>query len=46
MSHQLTRLRDLGLVAARREGQCLFYYLADSRLRELLPGYSMEKKGS
>ncbi len=46
MSHQLTRLRDLGLVAARREGQCLFYYLADSRLRELLPRILDGEKGS
>lgn len=36
VSHQLRRLRDLGLVRPRREGQCLFYSLDDHHVEQLL----------
>jgi DNA-binding transcriptional ArsR family regulator len=36
MSHQLRRLKDLGLVRPRREGQVLFYSLDDDHVAALL----------
>lgn len=36
VSHQLRRLRDLALVASRREGQVLYYGLADDHVRQLI----------
>ncbi len=36
VSHQLRRLRDLGLVKNRREGQVLFYSLDDDQVADLL----------
>ena len=41
VSHQLRRLRDLGLVRNRRAGQCLYYSLADHHVDELL-GLSLD----
>ncbi|MCB2187532.1 MAG: metalloregulator ArsR/SmtB family transcription factor [Deltaproteobacteria bacterium] len=35
-SHHLRRLRDLGLARPRREGQILYYSLADDHVRQLL----------
>ena len=36
VSHQLRRLRDLALVRARRDAQCLYYSLDDHHVAELL----------
>ncbi|MFZ5584868.1 MAG: ArsR/SmtB family transcription factor [Thermodesulfobacteriota bacterium] len=36
VSHQLRRLRDRGLVRSRRQGQCLYYFLDDHHVEELL----------
>ncbi len=36
VSHQLRRLRDLALVRARREAQCLYYSLSDHHVLELV----------
>ena len=36
ISHQLRLLRDRGLVAARREGQRMIYFLADEHVSDLL----------
>jgi len=36
VSHQLRRLKDLALVKARREAQCLYYSLDDDHVAQLL----------
>ncbi len=36
ISHQLRRMRDLDIVKKRREGQVLYYSLADTHIEELL----------
>jgi DNA-binding transcriptional ArsR family regulator len=36
VSQQLSRLRDEGLVACRREGKAIYYSLADSRAQRLI----------
>jgi ArsR family transcriptional regulator, lead/cadmium/zinc/bismuth-responsive transcriptional repressor len=36
VSHQLRRLKDLGLVSRRRDGAVLFYSLDDAHVTELL----------
>ncbi len=36
MSQQLTRLRAEGLVTARREGQTIFYSIADENAKKLM----------
>ena len=36
VSHQLRRLRDLGLVKNRRDGQILYYSLDDDHVAELI----------
>ncbi len=36
VSHQLRRMRDLGLVAPRRDGQVLYYKLVDPHVAALL----------
>ena len=36
ISHQLRRLRDLYIVKRRRDGQILYYSLADTHIEELL----------
>ena len=36
ISHQLRRLRELALVENRREGQVLYYRLADSHVTDIL----------
>lgn len=41
VSHQLRRLRDLGLVRNRRAGQCLYYSLDDHHVDEIL-GLSLD----
>jgi DNA-binding transcriptional ArsR family regulator len=41
VSHQLRRLRDLGLVRNRRAGQCLYYSLNDHHVDEIL-GLSLD----
>lgn len=36
VSHQLRRLRDLSLVRSHRRGQCLYYFLDDHHVAQLL----------
>ena len=36
VSHQLRRLRDLALVKSRRDGQVLYYSIADDHVAELI----------
>lgn len=36
ISQHLAMLRSVGLVSARREGTCVYYYLADTQICELL----------
>ena len=36
MSQQLTRLRREGLIEARREGQSIFYSIADKKVKKLM----------
>ena len=36
LSQHLAKLRDQGLVATRREGQTIFYRLADRRVTRLI----------
>ncbi len=36
LSHQLSRLRALGLVKTRREGRTIFYRIASTRVEQLL----------
>jgi DNA-binding transcriptional ArsR family regulator len=36
VSHQLRRLKDLGLIKNRRDGQVLYYSLADDHVAEII----------
>ena len=36
MSQQLTRLRREGLIAARRDGQMIFYSIADKKIKKMM----------
>ena len=36
VSHQIRRLKDLGLVKSRREGQILYYSLDDHHIEDLI----------
>ncbi len=36
MSQHLAKMRDEGIIAFRREGQMLYYRLADERIKELI----------
>lgn len=37
VSQQLARLRLEGIVGTRREGKSVYYYLADERVRKIIP---------
>ncbi len=36
MSQQLSRLKSEGLIAARRDGQTIFYSIADEKIKKLM----------